>query len=383
MPNVIKQIVKDGDFGTQTIKMIVRDNERGPQGEQGESGQAATIAAGQAYVLEYGKQPQVMNSGTSSDAVFDFYIPEGKPGAIHYYAGPGINITEDNRIEATGEVAVYWGDLVGSINNQTDLKNILDKKVVDFPNGGYTITTTSTAVNILVPGKNLLNGTTSSQTIALPAATDSKAGIIAATDYAQINTNKTNIATKLSSSNLTVDSTLNKTVTGSGTNTAIELGVADSGITATKLDKASVLDLFYPIGTYYETSNTSFDPNVTWGGTWVEDTNGRVTVAYDNTQTEFNTVSGTGGEKTHTLIEAELPSITGTIGMHSGNSGTNISAVSGHFTTNTSVANNYRDGGTAASGAASCGDMIFSFGSGNAHNNLQPYVVVKRWHRTA
>ena len=128
MANVIEQIVQPKNFGSQTIEMTVRSNERGPQGEKGDSGNAATISAGNAYVLEYGQQPQVINSGTSSEAVLDFYIPKGQPGAIHYYAGPGINITDDNRIEATGEMAVYWGDLVGAISNQTDLMNILNGK---------------------------------------------------------------------------------------------------------------------------------------------------------------------------------------------------------------------------------------------------------------
>ena len=32
----------------------------------------------------------------------------------------------------------------------------------------------------------------------------------------------------------------------------------------------TVLD-FYPIGSIYETSDSTFDPNVTWGGTWVLD----------------------------------------------------------------------------------------------------------------
>ena len=42
-----------------------------------------------------------------------------------------------------------------------------------------------------------------------------------------------------------------------------------------KLHK-SLLDLLHPIGEYYETSNTSFDPNVSWGGTWVKETDERV-----------------------------------------------------------------------------------------------------------
>ena len=79
--NVIKQILRDGEDGTQTIKMIVRDNERGPQGEKGDPGDTATITAGNAYSVPAGSTPSVINTGTSSNAVFDFYIPKGDTGA--------------------------------------------------------------------------------------------------------------------------------------------------------------------------------------------------------------------------------------------------------------------------------------------------------------
>lgn len=32
-----------------------------------------------------------------------------------------------------------------------------------------------------------------------------------------------------------------------------------------------LIDLFYPIGSYYETSNSSFNPNTAWGGTWTSE----------------------------------------------------------------------------------------------------------------
>ena len=41
----------------------------------------------------------------------------------------------------------------------------------------------------------------------------------------------------------------------------------------------SLVDLVYPVGTYYKTSNTSFNPNTVFGGTWTEDTTAQV-VAY-------------------------------------------------------------------------------------------------------
>lgn len=79
--NVIKQILRDGEDGTQTIKMIVRDNERGPKGDKGDPGDTATISAGNAYSVPAGTEPSVINTGTSANAVFDFYIPKGDTGA--------------------------------------------------------------------------------------------------------------------------------------------------------------------------------------------------------------------------------------------------------------------------------------------------------------
>lgn len=64
--NVIKQIVNEGEYGAQTIRMVVQSNERGPQGPKGEDG------------------------------------VDGKDGVIQYTAGSGIDISPDNVISATG-----------------------------------------------------------------------------------------------------------------------------------------------------------------------------------------------------------------------------------------------------------------------------------------
>lgn len=32
------------------------------------------------------------------------------------------------------------------------------------------------------------------------------------------------------------------------------------------------LDMCYPVGSYYETSDSTFDPNTAWGGTWADET---------------------------------------------------------------------------------------------------------------
>lgn len=52
----------------------------GPQGNQGEKGDAATIRVGSVTTTQYGQTAKVTNSGTEHDAVFDFVIPQGRPG---------------------------------------------------------------------------------------------------------------------------------------------------------------------------------------------------------------------------------------------------------------------------------------------------------------
>jgi hypothetical protein len=179
---VIKQVIM-GSGDTQTIKMVVRSNERGPQGERGEPGDAATITAGNAYSVPAGSAPSVMNTGTSSDAVFDFYIPKGdtgaqgpqgpkgdrgpqgmdgqrgpkgepgtngRDGAIQYVAGTGIEITSGNVIQATGAATVSWGDIQGTLSNQNDLETALNAKQNTLTAGdAITITSNTISANIV------------------------------------------------------------------------------------------------------------------------------------------------------------------------------------------------------------------------------------------
>lgn len=52
-----------------------------------------------------------------------------------------------------------------------------------------------------------------------------------------------------------------------------DLSIAMVETKLTKLE-LGLLNTFYPVGTYYETSDVKFNPNKTWGGTW-ESVNGR------------------------------------------------------------------------------------------------------------
>ncbi len=176
------------------------------------------------------------------------------------------------------------------------------------------------------------------------------------------------------------------------------------------LPSPSFMDFFYPVGSYYETSDTSFDPNVSWGGTWVLDSAGKVTVARDANDADFDTVGETGGVKTHLHSTGDFTLGTNHIPAHThGNktlNGTfdirktydkayNVVLVDGIC----SSSNSGSGGQTATNGTATSLQRITinashehsSVGGGQAHNhgntgsgsNMQPYIVVNRWHRTA
>lgn len=53
---------------------------QGERGLQGDPGDAATIQVGTVTTVPYGQTANVVNSGTESAAVFDFTIPQGRPG---------------------------------------------------------------------------------------------------------------------------------------------------------------------------------------------------------------------------------------------------------------------------------------------------------------
>lgn len=146
----------------------------------------------------------------------------------------------------------------------------------------------------------------------------------------------------------------------------------------------------HPIGSIYE-STESTNPSQLFGGTWESFGAGRVTVGIDSSQTEFNSVSKTGGAKTHTLTEGQLPEVTGSLVAESGAGNASdggwgaFRSASGVFSLRTDHEFSMAKADYAQKWPSGTpkGRAYFSFGSGQAHNNLQPYIVVYRWRRTA
>ncbi len=128
------------------------------------------------------------------------------------------------------------------------------------------------------------------------------------------------------------------------------------------------VDLIYPIGSIYLSLN-DINPNKLFGGTW-ERIKGKTLVGVDESDTDFKTSKLTGGEKTHKLTIAEMPSHTHDCKTY-GNGG--VSTKGGGLW-----------GVTDAYGEATNQyPSIYKTGGDQAHNNMQPYYTCFIWYRTA
>ena len=125
----------------------------------------------------------------------------------------------------------------------------------------------------------------------------------------------------------------------------------------------------WPIGSVFLTVSATAPATLLGGGTWVAFGTGRVLVGIDAAQTEFDTVEETGGAKTHTLQTTEIPAHTHVVTSQTATTGSATSYEHGVLDT--------------SSAEAEATEVTGSTGGGLAHNNLQPYIVVRMYKRTA
>lgn len=161
-------------------------------------------------------------------------------------------------------------------------------------------------------------------------------------------------------------------------------------------DTTAILKAVYPVGSIYM-SMSSANPS-TWisGTTWEAWGSGRVPVGVDTSDASFDTVEKTGGEKTHTLTESEMPkhNHTGTqsidADVYSQKDPTAITPSvqyerkrhTADFTTSTiETITAYEQGTRLATDLVKVNYGVEKGGDG-AHNNLQPYITCYMWKRT-
>ena len=155
---------------------------------------------------------------------------------------------------------------------------------------------------------------------------------------------------------------------------------------------SSVGKALYPVGAIYmSTANVNPSTFIT-GTTWVAWGSGRVPVGVDTSDTSFDTVEKTGGEKTHTLTENEMPAHkhTGTESTLLGNTKPQLGAsatvaketIIADFTRTTEEVVTYENAATTPANNTLTVDHGITAGGGQPHSILQPYITCYMWKRT-
>jgi hypothetical protein len=119
-----------------------------------------------------------------------------------------------------------------------------------------------------------------------------------------------------------------------------------------------IFDAIYPVGSIYISYNHT-NPGTLFGGTWA-----RISNAFLWAADASGTIGQTGGEKTVTLTEAQIPA-------HN------------HGGTYTNAGTATKTHAWLASGGSSMAYDTVNTGGGQAHNNMPPYIQVSIWRRTA
>lgn len=121
----------------------------------------------------------------------------------------------------------------------------------------------------------------------------------------------------------------------------------------------------YRVGDIILTTNNT-NPKYDYGGTWVLWGQGKVPVGVDLSQTEFNEIEKTGGEKTHILTTQEMPTHSHIL-FTSNKTGSQLDGFfhNGSYDKTSEISRSRNEGGN------------------QPHNNLQPYITCYMWKKTA
>ena len=181
------------------------------------------------------------------------------------------------------------------------------------------------------------------------------------------------------------------------TSNEISYNNSSTGITSDNLQSAiyelyedvdnykNINDLIYPVGSIYMsvTDDTVAKVQARFGGTWEVFAQGKTLVGVNTSETEFNTIMKTGGEKTHKLTISEMPTHRHTLirqqwfGADATYS-TSARVYSWKTTTGGATSYSYK---TNVSDLGADGTDMLTTGGNSAHNNLPPYFTVYMYRR--
>lgn len=157
---------------------------------------------------------------------------------------------------------------------------------------------------------------------------------------------------------------------------------------ATTAFVATAIAAAYPVGSIYINATNSTNPATLLGfGTWTAFGAGRVLVGFDSGNTLFDSAEETGGSYDSIVVSHTHTGTTNSDGAHTHQILRNATPTNGVDTTG--IAANSYDGNnngpvtTTSSGVHTHAFTTGSTGSSATNANIQPYITVYMWKRTA
>ena len=152
----------------------------------------------------------------------------------------------------------------------------------------------------------------------------------------------------------------------------------------TTVATVAAIQALYPVGSIYINAGVTTNPSTLLGfGTWVAFGAGKVIVGQDTGDTLFDTLEETGGSK-DAVVVTHSHSATSSVTDPGHSHQYQVSFVAGGSPTARANGGSeaYPQTSTSTTGI-SVATTVNSTGSSGTNANLQPYVVVKMWKRTA
>lgn len=175
----------------------------------------------------------------------------------------------------------------------------------------------------------------------------------------------------------------NLTVTGTATGSTPTFGDSTTKFATTAFVQAA-LAAAYPVGSIYINASSSTNPGTLLGfGTWVAFGAGRVMVGLDAGNVAFDTAEETGGSADAITVSHTHTGTTVSAGTHNHNVTVYNSTDDGAY-----IDSGQGNGAASTYATTSAGAHTHTFttdstGSSATNANLQPYIVVYMWKRTA
>lgn len=337
------------------------------------------------YLTQYGTNRQFMPYCKDSRDVIIEYTGNDTKYVVYDYDEPYIATAIANRCQIDGTLDEAGTCLKYSFNGIYSSCNNHNVVVCKL---WYKLKTDSTYTNYKVINANSTDVVISDVVFSASFPYDIKFEITDSFNATAIETTELRTGFKLvhynkNKSAIALGKTSEATTNQKLLEVALPLELVDEG-------KSSILDLIYPVGSIYMSTN-NVSPQTFFGGTWqpIEDT---FLLSAGSTYA----AGATGGEAEHTLIEDEIPahthgskSLSGTFRLRksTGNANeiTNTSGIvssAAYSTTTTTITNSSTAYGQQTITINATHEHN-SVGEGLAHNNMPPYLVVYMWERTA